>query len=116
VRLLVHAQTIVSELSRSLDIQRGGEIAKNLWQLYEYVQFVINQSVIKRSDEGLAPACKVVAELLVAWKQITGQNTTGHAAPYADAEAVPPPPAPPNSNPVYGYDIQSGALKAILVA
>lgn len=135
VRVLVHAQTIISELNKSLDYQNGGEIAVQLGRLYEFLQYSLHQCVILRRDEGLADLMKVLDGLCDSWRQITGQGSAagsvslpsvpaaGSVFP-ANPPAAPSPPAPPAPpvSPAAGSDagaqssVPPAGLRSILVA
>ena len=56
-------------LQSSLDFEKGGEIAINLYRLYEFVRL----SLLEANDTGkdnIALASKLMSEILEAWKQI----------------------------------------------
>jgi flagellar secretion chaperone FliS len=61
------ASAIVLELSASLDFERGGEIARNLAALYEYLLVRLTEGHAKASDEPLAEAERLLAILASAW-------------------------------------------------
>jgi flagellar secretion chaperone FliS len=69
------AQTIIQELNRILDMERGGECAENLRQLYDYFERRIWQSNLKKRPEG---AKEVVGHLTVlrdAWATMLARQT-----------------------------------------
>lgn len=45
---LVKAQAIIQEFMQSLDMEIGGETAKQLWTLYEYLHYRLVQANIKK--------------------------------------------------------------------
>jgi flagellar protein FliS len=71
---LVRAQAIIAELSETLDLARGGEIAKNLQAIYVY----LNQRLIEanlRKDPSIAREVeKLLRELLPAWEHAARQS------------------------------------------
>lgn len=65
-----HSQRIVAELRNSLDHATGGEIARNLDSIYEFV-FREHLSLLLDRDPRRARSCiEVLAPLLAAWRQI----------------------------------------------
>jgi flagellar protein FliS len=71
---IVKAQDIITELTVSLDFEKGGEIAKNLFSLYMFFnQQLVNANV--RKDSGLLKEIrKFMAELRAAWQTIEGKT------------------------------------------
>lgn len=68
---------ILGELEGSLDLQAGGEIARNLAKLYQYIRerlFVANR---KQEDEPLAEAESLLKTLADAWLAITPKEPAG---------------------------------------
>ena len=61
------ASAILMELASSLDHERGGEIARNLGELYQYVMMRITEGHAKASDVSLAEAEHLMRELASAW-------------------------------------------------
>ena len=64
------AQAILEELRVSLDKEKGGEIAANLDQLYEYMSMRLLEANLKNSLEALAEVQKLAGEIHGAWKAI----------------------------------------------
>ena len=60
------ALTAIYILQTSLDIDKGGEIARNLFQVYEYCRLQVVNSKRKDVPQGLA----LLDELIDAWKRI----------------------------------------------
>lgn len=69
----VRAQDVVSELSNTLDFERGGDISQRLRAIYTYVNQLLVQSNIKKTVEPAEHAISLLQDLLTAWEQI---NTT----------------------------------------
>ncbi len=64
---LVLGQRILLELQVTLDFERGGELAANLAQLYEYcIEQLVAANVSKNADD-LAAAEQVVRDIREAW-------------------------------------------------
>ncbi len=67
---ILRAQDILTELMVSLNIEQGGEIAQNLFNLYAYAKTQLLEANVQKKPELLKPAKKIISELLEAWKQI----------------------------------------------
>ncbi len=64
------AQEALSQLMNALDFERGGELAHNLNALYSYLQEKLSDANIRKSDDGLAEAQRIVTSLRTAWATI----------------------------------------------
>ena len=69
---LIRAQDIVSELSAALNMDTG-EIAKNLYQLYDYINNLLVQANIKKDVEILDQAVQLLTELRDTWRQVVAK-------------------------------------------
>ena len=76
--LLQKAQRIVVELMGSLDMERGGDIAKNLMSLYSYVWNELIQANIHDKPECIDHALMVFTELRVSWVSIEKSTKKVH--------------------------------------
>ncbi len=65
---LGRAYDIIMELNNTLDHKVGGEIAKNLEQLYMYVTDQYTKANITGNPEHLRNALKVIENLYAGWK------------------------------------------------
>jgi flagellar protein FliS len=68
---LSRALAIVLELQASLDMERGGEIAVNLNDLYGYLVSDLVTANLQNDTQKIKEALKVVEPLLEAWTEIT---------------------------------------------
>ena len=68
---ILKAQDIINELSLALDIQQGGEVAKTLEQLYQFVLNQLIQANITSDTMYLESIIKVLTPLRDAWSRIT---------------------------------------------
>ncbi|MDW8051969.1 MAG: flagellar export chaperone FliS [Armatimonadota bacterium] len=75
------AQRILTELICSLDFEKGGEIARNLYRLYNYMYNQLIEANIEDSYERLEHVVNLLSELREAWDTIATQ---------ADAQVTPP--------------------------
>ena len=79
-RAISHAVRIVEEgLRAPLDMQRGGAIATNLHDLYEYMARELTMANLKNDDQRLSACAKLVETLREGWDGIADQVPT-HAA------------------------------------
>jgi flagellar secretion chaperone FliS len=65
---LSRAQAILSELSATLDLERGGQIAGNLAALYEFCLHRLVEANLRKDPAGLGDVRAVVADLRDAWE------------------------------------------------
>jgi len=61
---------IVNELSVSLDLKKGGEVAARLETLYQFILRQLTLANIKSDRKALESILKVLAPLYDAWKQL----------------------------------------------
>lgn len=74
-KALTKAINFIDELLYSLDFQKGGNIARNLEALYNYMTRRILQADVNRDIEGIDEVIGILTDLLSAWKEIiAGQN------------------------------------------
>jgi flagellar secretion chaperone FliS len=62
-------QDIIIELNNSLDFEIGGEVAKELSSLYDYILFASTQANIKIDKEPLDGCLKVLNTLYTGWNE-----------------------------------------------
>jgi flagellar protein FliS len=65
---ITRAQEMIGELLRTLDYTRGGEIARNLAELYAYVQTRLIEANATQTDAPLAEVDALLTTLLDAWR------------------------------------------------
>lgn len=73
---LVKTQDIVTELMAGLDFDRGGEIAKNLFSIYLFVNERLKEGNIKKNTEPLLQVKALLVDLRSAWAQIVHRAET----------------------------------------
>ena len=77
-------QDIVVELSNSLDFEVGGDVAKELASLYDYILYSSTQANVKIDKTHLEGCLKVLNTLYDGWteaiKNLKTQNTTTKSA------------------------------------
>lgn len=80
VRPVNRAYDAVTELTLSLDHDKGGELSRNLYELYGYItqQIVLGHST--QSDERFAEASHLLLTLLESWQKLTTDHITARSA------------------------------------
>ena len=64
------ALTIIYSLQISLDFDKTPEIAKNLFQIYEYCRVQIIEALLKKTISGLSKAINALEDILDGWREI----------------------------------------------
>jgi flagellar protein FliS len=75
-RFLGRAVAIVTELSNVLDFERGGDIAKSLFRLYDYMLAEILQANLRNNPHRLAGPLRCLNTLREAWREIAARQMT----------------------------------------
>lgn len=73
VRFLQRALGIVSELSSALDMERGGEIARNLRRIYDFVLNELTHANLRNDAQRLDGSIRCFSLLREAWEGIARQ-------------------------------------------
>lgn len=68
------AQAIINELNVTLNMEAGGEIARNLRDIYLFVNRHLATSAMKRDPEGIRKAMELVGGLRESWAQAMKLN------------------------------------------
>lgn len=68
-RNLLKAEAIILELMTVLDMEVGGEIAANLYNLYDYMYHQLVQANIKRDAEPVREVITLLEPLRTAWNE-----------------------------------------------
>ena len=82
---LQKAQAIITELQVSLDMDRGGEIAKNLMSLYIFFNNELMSANINRDKKKIDFVLSMMTELSDAWRQAASSTANAPAATVANA-------------------------------
>lgn len=69
-KYLVRSLTSIYALQTSLNFEKGGMIATNLFQLYEFCRIQIINSFTKNENKGLKKASESLKEIIDAWSQM----------------------------------------------
>ena len=85
-RLINKAITIINEgLLASLNVDVGGELARNLAGLYDYMTFCLIAANRTNNRKSIDDVIKLLGELREAWVVIDPQKTTGANSSATDA-------------------------------
>ena len=82
---LQKAQAIITELQVSLDMDRGGEIAKNLMSLYIFFNNELMSANINRDKKKVDFVLSMMTELSGAWRQAANSTANAPAATVVNA-------------------------------
>lgn len=67
---LIKAQDIVTELMFTLDFEAGGEIATNLYQLYDYMYIKLIRANVDKDLDSIIEVKNYMEELRDTWEQV----------------------------------------------
>ncbi|MDR0516007.1 MAG: flagellar export chaperone FliS [Fibromonadaceae bacterium] len=62
-------QAGITELMSSLDMQKGGDIAKNLWRLYDFYSFHIHEGNMKNISKNFEDVQNMMSQLRESWQK-----------------------------------------------
>lgn len=79
------AQAIITELEVSLDMEKGGDIAKNLMSLYVFFNEELVHASISRNTEKINSVLRMLKELAESWKIIANSTANAPAAKVENA-------------------------------
>ena len=82
---LQKTQAIITELQVSLDMEKGGDIARNLMSLYVYFNEELMDATISHSKTKIEFILKMVDELAESWRIIANSTANAPAAKVANA-------------------------------
>jgi len=61
---------LIGELQNSLDMEKGGDISTNLYDLYSYMVRQVNQANLKNTTEQLTEVGALISEIKSGWDGI----------------------------------------------
>ena len=88
-REINHALMVIAQLQGSLDMERGGEVAKNLVRFYGVVRAGLTEAHLKQSARLLEQQISQLVLVYEAWLEVER----------ATAKPNPPAPEPPSDSP-----------------
>lgn len=77
---------IIQYLSSTLDFAKGGEIARNLLNLYDYIRDTITRADIAGDPAPLREVITLLNTILGGWKEIASAPAEGASAAQGDVE------------------------------
>lgn len=69
---IIRSQDIIRELMNTLDREKGGEIADNLYNLYDFMNRQLITANINKDIEKVKTVEDMMLELLESWQKIVG--------------------------------------------
>jgi flagellar protein FliS len=78
---LLRAQSIISELSSTLNLEQGGELARTLRRLYSYMDDRLMESNLAKTPEGIRDTLRRLTILRDAWQEMLQRRTVESAHP-----------------------------------
>ena len=73
---IIKAQDIIGELMASLDLDKGGDIGKNLFSLYLFMNQQLLEANLKKDETPLRQVKKMLDELREVWSQVVAKTPT----------------------------------------
>ncbi|MFN7924310.1 MAG: flagellar export chaperone FliS [Bryobacteraceae bacterium] len=68
-RQITRAMEILGELAQSLDLEGGGDLARRLLELYDYMGRRLQEANFQQADEPLAEVERLLVTLLDGWER-----------------------------------------------
>jgi flagellar protein FliS len=72
---VIRAQDIISELNASLNLEAGGELAVHLRRIYDYLDYRLTQSNLKKEASGIRESIERLTVLRDAWASMLASQT-----------------------------------------
>lgn len=67
---LLHVQDIITELTSSLNFEKGGQIATNLYSLYDFMIYQLSQANVKKQLKPIKEVKALLKDLREAWLKV----------------------------------------------
>ncbi len=71
---IIKAQDIITELMVSLNMDEGGEVARNLFNLYAYMKKRLLEGNIAKNSEALLEVSRLLEQLKTAWEEVVSKD------------------------------------------
>jgi flagellar protein FliS len=85
-----HALLVLGQLQATLDMERGGDVAKNLDRFYTLVRSRLLQAQIQASAEILEEQIDLLLSLREAWQEVERRSHDAAPPPAVASPAAPP--------------------------
>jgi len=89
-RKINHAITVLGQLQGSLDMHRGGEVARNLERFYNVVRAGIVEAQLKQSAGLLGQQISQLVLVYEAWLEVERVTSPAASRPQESLESAPP--------------------------
>ena len=66
---IISAQRIITEFMNTLDVKKGGDMAKNLYSLYEYLHYTLVQANLKKDIDMIDEVIGHLKDLKQTWEE-----------------------------------------------
>jgi flagellar protein FliS len=86
-RCINHALLVIGQLQGTLDIERGGKVARNLEKFYQLLRSGMVEAQVKQSKHILEQQITILAVVHEAWQQVELDTTTLKPAPTETSQA-----------------------------
>ena len=97
-RFLSKSQAIISELMLTLDFEKGGDIARDLDRLYDFMLFYLTEANLEKSPEKIQKVIDLVEIIAGAYREIIeGSPRKADASAETEESASSPSPEQPVS-------------------
>ncbi len=83
---IIKAQDIITELLLAVNMNEGGEISKNLFDLYMYFKKRLLEANIKKDSEMINGVIKHMKDLRNAWEKISAKETPNDRVTHNDSK------------------------------
>lgn len=87
-KFLSKSQAIISELMLTLDFDKGGQIAKDLDRLYDFMLFYLTEANLQKDPNKIQSVIELVEIIAGAYRDIIEKRPKELASGEAEAEAV----------------------------
>lgn len=85
---LIGAQNIITELLVALDVEKGGEVAKNLFRLYEYMNHELVEANMNKTVEPVETVRGLLETLRDAWVEVQDSVSSGETGPIPEGTGL----------------------------
>lgn len=90
---ILRAQAIINEMNQALNMAEGGEFAQKMRGLYDYLDRILQESNVGKTEPGIQEVIKHITVLRDAWAEMLQQGSgTADADALARAQSVVTPP------------------------
>ena len=87
-RFLSKAQAIISELMLTLDFEKGGDVAKDLDRLYDFMLFYLTEANLEKNVQKIEKVIELVEVIAGAYREVIEGEAKNQAAASASEEST----------------------------